>query len=110
MDQEKLVISQKKLKLLVGGLGVSLPTIVFLGTKDNLIPVTTAEEYKRLMENKGRRCDLHLYEGQPHGFFNYGRGDSYIKTVTEMDRCFSSLGYLKGQPTMDSSPVVGKGK
>lgn len=78
------------------------PTIVFLGTKDKLIPVATAKEYKRLMEEKGRRCDLHLYEGQPHGFFNYTKRDNYTKTVIEMDRFLASLGYLKGEPTSNT--------
>lgn len=78
------------------------PTIVFLGTKDKLIPVKTAKEYKRLMEEKSRRCDLHLYEGQPHGFFNYSRTDNYTKTVIEMDRFLASLGYLKGEPTLQN--------
>ena len=31
----------------------SPPTIVFLGSKDQLIPVATAEEYKSQMEAKG---------------------------------------------------------
>ncbi|MBT3293707.1 MAG: alpha/beta hydrolase [Verrucomicrobia bacterium] len=76
------------------------PTVVCLGTKDNLIPVKTAREYKRLMEAEGRRCDLHLHEGQPHGFFNYSQRENYTKTVIEMDRFLASLGYLKGEPTL----------
>src|SRR5690606_30010989 len=47
------------------------PTIVFLGTQDKLIPVETAKEYQRKMQEVGSRCDLFLYEGQGHGFFNY---------------------------------------
>ena len=38
------------------------PTIVFLGTKDTLIPTTTAEEYKKRMTDQGRRCDLFFYK------------------------------------------------
>jgi acetyl esterase len=78
------------------------PTIVFLGTKDKLIPVKTAKEYKRLMEEKGRRCDLHLYEGQPHGFFNYTKKENYTKTVIEMDRFLASLRYLEGEPILQN--------
>lgn len=74
------------------------PTVVFLGTKDKLVPVETAKEYARLMEANGRRCDLHLYEGQSHGFFNYTQKENYIKTVIEMDRFLASLGYLHGEP------------
>ncbi|HSP43621.1 MAG TPA: alpha/beta hydrolase, partial [Luteolibacter sp.] len=62
------------------------PTVVFLGTKDHLIPVTTAEKYRRLMEENGRRCDLHLYEDQKHGFFNQTNRKYYLKTLLETDR------------------------
>lgn len=67
------------------------PTIVFLGTKDKLIPVSTAQEYKKIMEHNGVRCDLHLYEDQPHGFFNKAK---YNETVAEMDKFLISLGWL----------------
>ena len=73
------------------------PTIVFLGTKDSLIPVATAKEYKQRMEAVGRRCDLHLYEGQPHGFFNYGKQKYYLDTVDKMDTFLVSLNYIKAK-------------
>lgn len=81
------------------------PTIAFLGTKDKLIPVATAQKYKKLMEKEGRRCDLHLYEDQPHGFFNgptrKGKfNEYYLQTVTAMDRFLVSLGYIKGEATI----------
>ena len=73
------------------------PTVVFLGTRDNLIPVSTARKYKELMESGGNRCDLHLYEDQPHGFFNYRKGENeyYGRTVEAMDRFLEQLGFLK---------------
>jgi acetyl esterase len=79
------------------------PTIVFLGTADRLVPVSTAEEYKRRMEAVGCRCDLHLYEGQEHGFFNLNKGGykMYAETLLETDKFLVSLGYLKGTPTID---------
>jgi acetyl esterase len=75
------------------------PTIVFLGTKDSLIPVATAKEYKKRMETVGRRCDLHLYDGQPHGFFNYGNQKYYLDTVGKMDAFLVSLNYIKAKPS-----------
>lgn len=79
------------------------PTIFFLGTADKLIPVGTAQEYKKKMESLGQRCDLHLYEGQPHGFFNYNEKDmTYFKdTVLKADAFLQSLGYLTGPATLD---------
>lgn len=46
------------------------PTIFFLGTKDNFVPVSTGRKFKQKIENVGGRCDLKLYEGAKHGFFN----------------------------------------
>jgi len=77
------------------------PAIVFLGDRDSLIPVSTAEKYKALMEKAGSRSDLHVYAGQPHGFFNKGKkGNYYEQTVLEMDKFLISLGWLKGKPTI----------
>jgi acetyl esterase/lipase len=76
------------------------PTVVLLGTDDRLVPVETAEKYKRMMEAYGRRCDLFLYEGQKHGFFNYANTESYNLTVEAMDQFLVSLGYLV--PTSDA--------
>ena len=80
------------------------PTIVFLGTKDKLIPVSTAQEYEKRLVAVGSRSVLHLYEGAAHGFFNKGRKvNAYPDTVIKMDDFLNSLGWLKGKPT------IGKG-
>ena len=71
------------------------PTIVFLGEKDHLIPVETAKYYKTVMEKVKSRCDLFLYEGQGHGFFNYKNLEYYKKTVSETDIFLQSIGFLK---------------
>ena len=73
------------------------PTVVLLGTRDELIPVAIAEAYQRRMEELGLRCDLHLYPDQIHGFFNYGRG-FYQQPLQDMDRFLVSLGYLQPMP------------
>ncbi len=71
------------------------PTIIFLGTKDKLIPVVTAEYYKMVMEKVGSRCELLTYEGQEHGFFNnYKNHEMYKQTIFEADKFLQSLGYL----------------
>ncbi len=90
------------------------PTIVFLGTKDSLIPVATGKRYRDRMRAVGARCDLHLYEGQPHGFFNQNRNARcFALTVREMDRFFGSLGWLEGEPTIpvpEVKPAKGAGR
>jgi len=77
------------------------PTIVFLGTEDRLIPVETAVYYKTIMERVGSRCELKLYEGQGHGFFNYRNFDNYKQTLLEMDAFLQELGYLKKEPVIE---------
>ena len=76
------------------------PTIVFLGTKDKLIPVSTGQEYEKRLVAVGSRSELHLYEGATHGFFNKSKGDAYPDTVIKMDDFLNSLGWLKGEPTI----------
>ena len=78
------------------------PAIVFLGTKDKLIPVDTAKAFQAKMRKVESRSELMLFDGAAHGFFNFGRGDSsaYRKTVQAMDVFLASLGYLKGKPTI----------
>ncbi len=78
------------------------PTIVLLGTEDKLISVSAARKYRALMMEAGRRCDLHLYDGQPHGFFNHrdGANTYYYRTVIETDKFLASLGFLEGSPTL----------
>jgi acetyl esterase/lipase len=72
------------------------PAVVFLGTKDRLIPVATAEKFRDHMTDAGVRSELHLYEGQTHGFFNQSKSpESYKKTVAQMDDFLTSLGFLK---------------
>jgi len=77
------------------------PTIVFLGTTDRLIPVETAQYYKTVMEKVGSRCDLSLFEGEGHGFFNYGHIENYKKTVSEANEFLISLGYLESEPRIE---------
>ena len=78
------------------------PTIFFLGTKDHLVPVETAQYYKKVMEKVGSRCELHLYEDQGHGFFNRDRNfEHYRKTVMAADTFLQSLGYLDQQPKVE---------
>lgn len=78
------------------------PVIVFLGTEDRLIPVRVAERFKANMAQAGVRCELVLYEGQPHGFFNYRADDPkyFLATLRATDEFLASLGWLSGPPTL----------
>ncbi|WP_141675481.1 alpha/beta hydrolase [Formosa haliotis] len=80
------------------------PTIIFQGTNDKHIPNGTMEKYKAQIEAVGGQCELHLYNGQPHGFFNKGKqpGDTYyIETTLAADEFLQSLNYIKGKATIN---------
>ena len=82
------------------------PAIVFFGTNDALVPVATAEAFRDKMRDIGSRSELHLYEGQAHGFFNHPEFKPsappvyFYQTMRETDRFLASLGYLSGEPTL----------
>lgn len=83
------------------------PAIVLLGTKDEYVPVETGKRFQRLMRENGGRCDLHLYEGKKHGFFNLWIGkEDLALTLVEVDRFLTSLGYLIGEPIIDLGKVI----
>ncbi|WP_036155616.1 alpha/beta hydrolase [Maribacter forsetii] len=79
------------------------PTLLFLGDQDKIIPVSVAHEYKSKMEAVFSRCDVIIYKGQGHGFFNprVKSNEYYLKTTREADKFLSSLGYIKGEPTIE---------
>ncbi|NNM86864.1 MAG: alpha/beta hydrolase [Phycisphaerales bacterium] len=68
------------------------PTLVMLGTKDQLIPMKTAESFRQKILDVKSRCELVFFAGQMHGFFNYSpyRGE----TIALMDDFLRSLRYL----------------
>lgn len=72
------------------------PTIIFHGKADTTVPYATVEAYQKKVAGLGAKCILEGYEGQLHGFFNFGReGDYYAKTTERMLAFLGSLGYVK---------------
>jgi acetyl esterase/lipase len=55
------------------------PTILFLGTKDSLVPVATARDYQAKMKQSGVRCELKLFEGAGHPIYEYRKGQSPLR-------------------------------
>ncbi len=78
------------------------PTIIFHGTADTTVPFTQATRFCEALNKQGSRCEVKAYEGRQHGFFNYGRGDNedFKTTLRATDEFLTSLGWLKGKPTL----------
>ena len=81
------------------------PAIVFLGDKDNLIPVSTAQAYQTSMHQLGIQSELFIFEGQSHGFFNWSRDETpgkeiFTRIMSSADAFLTSLGFLEGDSTI----------
>ncbi len=74
------------------------PSIIFHGTADRTVPYKTAEIFYQLMDKKGNDCTLVAYEGEGHGFFNYGRKNNgaFVDTMAKLDDFLVRIGYLEG--------------
>ncbi|MFR9649151.1 MAG: alpha/beta hydrolase [Rikenellaceae bacterium] len=83
------------------------PTIFMVGTNDHLVSVEMAKEYKRLIEEAGGRCDLHLFQNQKHGFYHFGSSATnsnkrnFYRSLTQAHDFLMNLGYLDSAPTVD---------
>lgn len=93
------------------------PCIIFHGTNDEAVPFPTVVAFQKAMTAAGNRCELKAYEGQPHGFFNPGRGQGepraeatryYYRTMRELDAFLESLDYLKPGPGNAARTASGK--
>ena len=80
------------------------PTIVFHGKADSTVPFATAEAFATAMKKAGNRCEVAGFEGQQHGFFNFGKGDNsmFRATLTQADKFLASLGWMSGEPAVDA--------
>lgn len=69
------------------------PTILFLGTKDSLVPVATARDFQARMKAAGVRCELKLFEGAGHPIYEYRKGPSPLRDeiLREVDGFIASL-------------------
>ena len=79
------------------------PIIIFHGKADITVPYATSEVFAAKMKAAGNRCELVGYEGEGHGFFNYGRGNNrfFRETLIKTDEFLASLGYLTGPPQVE---------
>ncbi len=72
------------------------PTLFLLGTKDQLVPVATAELFKSRIEQGGGRCELKLFPGAGHPIYNYRKGASPVReeALRAADDFLTRLGFF----------------
>ena len=85
------------------------PAMVVHGRDDQVVEVEQVIEFEAAMKAAGNRCDLRVYDGEGHGFFNYfdGANPMFTETMRETDRFLASLGYVAGEPTIDGFCYTG---
>ena len=79
------------------------PVIMFYGTEDRPF-LDVAGEFNRKARAQGTRCELWIADGMPHGFFN--RQPWHDATTRKADEFLTSLGYLKGAPTIKENAAA----
>jgi len=67
------------------------PTIGFFGELDTAIKLPSVYKYKKKMKEVGIPFEMHMYKGQPHGFFNVAKFD---ETLLEMEVFLTKLGFI----------------
>ncbi|TVO58252.1 alpha/beta hydrolase [Denitromonas halophila] len=72
------------------------PNVILLGTEDREVPVVSAQAFCHAVIGHGGRCELALYEGAKHGFFNLRENDrAYFDATNQRVAAFlASLGWL----------------
>lgn len=78
------------------------PSIMFFGTEDFLLD--GSKYFHAQMTKAGNRCELKLYDGYAHGFFNFGKHDNkpFIETLQATDDFLKSLNYIQGEGNVAS--------
>ncbi|MFZ4766266.1 MAG: alpha/beta hydrolase [Roseimicrobium sp.] len=75
------------------------PTVLFHGTTDRVVPFDTSFEFARKMKKKKNPCDLVVYEGQGHGFFNFNVSfELYHGTLNILDDFLVAQGFVEPNP------------
>ena len=68
------------------------PTLILHGTDDTVVPADSAIAYCDRIASLGGDCEIVLYGGAPHGFFN--RDPHFERTLEQMLRFLARIGWL----------------
>ncbi len=73
------------------------PTIFMVGDMDTISTAASAKKYKARYDEIGAYCDLRIYEGCKHGFFNYNAKNTkfFDLTMGHVLSFLEKIGYIK---------------
>lgn len=73
------------------------PTLFLVGDQDVEVPLSTAKGFCDLIKSAGVVCELTVYEGAKHGFFNYRKGNPFFTATNER-----VISFLRRQYNLDN--------
>ena len=78
------------------------PAVVFFGSNDKCVPVSTVKAFEKQMVEAGNTCETHIYEGEAHGFFHISKGGRkmFEDVLVKADAFLVKHGYLTGPNTV----------
>lgn len=81
------------------------PSVIFHGTQDRVVSFDASFDFAKRMKKKKNQCELVVYEGQGHGFFNFNVSfDIYQGTLNALDDFLVGQGFIEPNP---EAPVEG---
>lgn len=80
------------------------PTLVLVGDRDREVSLTTVEAFSDAIKVQGGRCDLAIYAGAEHGFFNAGaeNGRYFHATNERVYQFFMEIGLVPSDKLQDN--------
>ncbi len=95
--RERMGVAPEKLSPAHHASAKSAPCAIFHGKSDSTVPFSTAETFAAKMKEAGARCELFGYEGEGHGFFNFGRDENkaFEATMADAEQFLANLGWLE---------------
>ncbi len=81
------------------------PTLLIHSSGDRVVPVGSSRGYRLRCLFRRNVCKLIIYEGLPHGFYNFNVSmQNYEITLTEVDHFLTSHGLISSDPDDDGVP------
>ncbi len=72
--------------------------LILSGSEDKVANPDLVMQFQQKMLDSENICEVVIYEGADHGFFNYEHKENFISTVMEVDKFLISQNFLNPKP------------